>query len=404
MADSLMKCLVEAGYKATRIASTIRKDEKLFDILVQQKSILPNSRVDFKTLADVLIQQVVIHTVDKKFSGLGTRVFGEEDNEFKNKFGEKIIVQIQDTEEKTANLLSKVLDGNKYAAKNLARLTHEDLTDSVSNHISKEALSSLENVHISFDKTAFWVDPIDGTHHYVKDYKDDNMKNGVAEQGLKCVAVLIGSYSLQSGLPTLGVVFEPFSNKISESENLWNSVCYWSCSVPGAELNNVDDLFKKTLSERFSGGTSNKLVVMSSNDEELIHITSTCSNFSTLIAGACGYKASCVYKGLVDLYVSTSDSCYKWDTCAVQSILMSIGGGICQFASLLRQFVECGDVSNDDLLQMCHENSLKNAIPNANNLPTWANIGGIVAYSPSPQSMECLKDILLAYKEKRPNF
>ena len=66
MADSLMKCLVEAGYKATRIASTIRKDEKLFDILVQQKSILPNSRIDFKTLADVLIQQVVIHTVDKK--------------------------------------------------------------------------------------------------------------------------------------------------------------------------------------------------------------------------------------------------------------------------------------------------------------------------------------------------
>ena len=49
-------------------------------------------------------------------------------------------------------------------------------------------------------------------------------------------------------------------------------------------------------------------------------------------------QASCVYKGLVDLYVSTSDSCYKWDTCAVQSILMSIGGGICQFASLLRQF------------------------------------------------------------------
>ena len=46
------------------------------------------------------------------------------------------------------------------------------------------------------------------------------MKNGVAEQGLKCVAVLIGSYSLQSGLPTLGVVFEPFSNKISESEKL----------------------------------------------------------------------------------------------------------------------------------------------------------------------------------------
>ena len=66
MADSLMKCLIEAGYKATRIASTIRKDEKLFDILVQQKSILPNSRVDFKTLADVLIQQVVIHTVDEK--------------------------------------------------------------------------------------------------------------------------------------------------------------------------------------------------------------------------------------------------------------------------------------------------------------------------------------------------
>lgn len=46
------------------------------------------------------------------------------------------------------------------------------------------------------------------------------MKNGVAEQGLKCVAVLMGAYSLQSGLPVLGVVFEPFCSRISEDEKL----------------------------------------------------------------------------------------------------------------------------------------------------------------------------------------
>ena len=61
----------------------------------------------------------------------------------------------------------------------------------------------------------------------MKDYKDDNMKFGVAEQGLKCVAVLMGAYNLQSGLPILGVVFEPFCDKTADDEKL----VYFNCIV-----------------------------------------------------------------------------------------------------------------------------------------------------------------------------
>ena len=54
----------------------------------------------------------------------------------------------------------------------------------------------------------------DGTHNYVKDYKDDNMSHGVCEQGLQCVCVLMGAYDTITGLPLLGCVYEPFGEKV----------------------------------------------------------------------------------------------------------------------------------------------------------------------------------------------
>ena len=86
-----------------------------------------------------------------------------------------------------------------------------------------------------------------------------------------------------------------------------------------------------------------QLVVISSNDDDMMEL-SVEPAFTSLLAGGSGYKASCVYKGLVDLFVYTTDNCYKWDTCASQSILMSLGGGICSFDALYKDFGESAGV------------------------------------------------------------
>lgn len=414
MADELLSCLIEAGNKATKIATDIRKDDQLFAILVQEKGVLKNLRIDFKTLADVLIQQIVIHNVERKFPGLGKQVFGEEDNEFSNTLGEKFVVEVQKNEQCTAKLLTKILDGDERTAKHLAALTHEKNEKSVGNckgskmleFVTENDLALLKNIEIDLSRTAFWVDPIDGTHHYVKDMKDNIVKHGVYERGLECVTVLMGAYDIKTGLPILGVVYEPFSSKTYESAKsfTWNSRCFWSCSVPGTPLNNVNELYEQTLMKRRSSAGHQKLVILSSNDDDLIDAIQDETSFTSVVAGACGYKASCVFKGIVDLYVCSSDNCYKWDTCATQSVLMSIGGGICQFKSLLKEFVETkGEVDHAALKVMADKHTIRNTIPNTPSLPTWANIGGMVAYTSTKESMECLQSVLVAFRDRKSN-
>jgi inositol polyphosphate 1-phosphatase len=75
---------------------------------------------DFKTLADVLIQETVRHDVGAAFPQLASRIMGEESNMFTNQLGESITVEIQDTEEATKALLMKVLDNNDVAARLLS--------------------------------------------------------------------------------------------------------------------------------------------------------------------------------------------------------------------------------------------------------------------------------------------
>ena len=59
MADKLLMSLLRAGAKASKIARLCRAEKALFSILIQEKGKLQNENMDFKTLADVFIQQVV---------------------------------------------------------------------------------------------------------------------------------------------------------------------------------------------------------------------------------------------------------------------------------------------------------------------------------------------------------
>ena len=62
MCSRLLKALVVASEKAANIARLVRRNEHLFELLVEEKTgEAANARFvrDFKTLADVLVQEMV---------------------------------------------------------------------------------------------------------------------------------------------------------------------------------------------------------------------------------------------------------------------------------------------------------------------------------------------------------
>ena len=102
---------------------------------------------------------------------------GEETSEFTNTLGEKIKVQICDTQEDTSDLLCRVLDGRKVAADLLAKAVHApfpsrtDPGNSIGNismnpYMCKSIVEDLavvpgdEKKQFSADDLAIWIDPI----------------------------------------------------------------------------------------------------------------------------------------------------------------------------------------------------------------------------------------------------
>lgn len=67
----LLECLIVVSEKAANIARLCRKNHHLFNLLVEKKSSNEaNSRFveDFKTLADVLIQELVHYEIGNRVS------------------------------------------------------------------------------------------------------------------------------------------------------------------------------------------------------------------------------------------------------------------------------------------------------------------------------------------------
>lgn len=67
MSPNIVNCLVNVSEKAANIARLMRQHDYLFSLLVQEKSIDESNSDrfvhDYKTLADVLIQQTVRHDI-----------------------------------------------------------------------------------------------------------------------------------------------------------------------------------------------------------------------------------------------------------------------------------------------------------------------------------------------------
>lgn len=69
------------------------------------------------------------------------------------------------------------------------------------------------------------------------------------------------------------------------------------------------------------------------------------------VAGA-GYKLLCVITGLVDAYVLSQGTTYKWDLCGPHAILKALGGRVIEYESVMQEhFVDITYNDNDIQIQ-----------------------------------------------------
>ncbi|KAL7288220.1 hypothetical protein TKK_0017768 [Trichogramma kaykai] len=316
----LLRVLLKVSEKAANIARVCRQDKALFALLVQEKSAAeknPRFFQDFKTLADVLIQETIRHDIGIEFPELSGAVKGEENNVFSNTLGETITVEVCSSQDETAALLKKVLGNDQLAAELLSQEVHRDisLTD-----VSVDSKNLPTDLEVQISDLGIWIDPIDSTADYIHGGEVIDEKTGLHVSGLRCVTVLIGAYSQCSGLPIIGVVNQPFYN---HTDDKWKGICYWGFSNDDVSICSIRK------NEDFIGNS--EIVLISRFENPSIKSKLEEANFRTVDAAGAGYKIISVALGNAAAYVLSRGSTYRWDVCGPHSILKSQGGGILDF-------------------------------------------------------------------------
>ncbi|XP_066581792.1 inositol polyphosphate 1-phosphatase isoform X1 [Prorops nasuta] len=357
----LLTILLKASEKAANIARVCRQDSVLFKLLVQEKSDEeknPRFFQDFKTLADVLIQETIRHDIEIEFPELAKMVQGEENNIFSNTLGESVIVEIQSDSDKTTALLAKVMASEWETAKLLASEVHRNIDLSEVPFTVKIPA----DLDICIKDIGIWIDPIDSTADYINGGETIDIESGLHLNGLRCVTVLIGVYLKSTGDPILGVVNQPFYTNFN---GMWKGISYWGYNKNGIGECSIAN-----------GGDSNKVAVLSRCEDDYLKNKLLANNFTMVEASGAGYKILSVALGQADVYILSKGSTYRWDTCAPQSLLLSLGGGILDY----QKFITNPD--SDDL-------NVKYLTSSTN----FSNSGGLIAYR-NKEILEILKFIL----------
>ncbi|ODM87819.1 Inositol polyphosphate 1-phosphatase, partial [Orchesella cincta] len=263
--------------KAANIARLIRAETKLFSLLVQEKKgEQKNERFvqDFKTLADVLIQESLRHDI-------GT---------------------MRDTPELTAELLSQVLDGDMDAAKLLAEEVHRDikLDERETSLLPHDLIETYENIGI-------WIDPIDATNEYIKGseefdkicHEDLEEEDQVWSAGVHCVTVLNRGILYDTGQPLSGGPVGSF----------------WGLSLGSHSVSTAYPLPPPSKRRQFSQTTNChfKLVRRQGIERQV--------------------EDKVQHDNIRRGRLQAPDSVHLWDLCGPHCILNSLGGGIYSYKS-----------------------------------------------------------------------
>lgn len=359
MAD-LLRLLLRVAEKAANVARVCRQEAPLFQLLVQEKTGEDKNKKfvqDFKTLADVVIQEMIRHDVGAQFPEMVGFIHGEESNKFENGLGESVTVTVCSTEESTAQLLATVLDGDATAASLLARAIHQDPSTI---HANTDELS----VPLSPAQLAIWIDPIDATSQYIEGKEEALQEGQLSPSGLHCALVLIGVYLRGSGEPVMGVINQPFSARDLQCGR-WRGRHYWGVSHGDLNVCSVAP------PEAGPAGALGPSVVLSSSEKEAVkeNLRRLCGPERLMYASGAGYKILCVILGLADAYVLSEGSTFKWDSCAPHALLRALGGGVVD----LSRSLEPGRAAHVELAYHRPDSEGRGA-------ERWANRGGLVAY------------------------
>lgn len=357
MAD-LLKLLLRVAEKAANVARVCRQEAPLFQLLVQEKTGDDKNKKfvqDFKTLADVVIQEMIRHNVGAQFPEMVGFIHGEESNKFENGLGESVIITVCGTEAETAALLATVLDGDQTAASLLARAIHQDPE-------TIDASTDGLTIPLRPSELGIWIDPIDATSQYIEG-KEEVLQEGVlSPSGLHCALVLIGVYLRSTGEPVMGVINQPFNHKEPAGSG-WRGKHFWGVSCDGINV--------CSLSRPKDGGGQDLSAVLSSSEKPVVKaaLASLCGPDKLIYASGAGYKILCVIQGLADVYVLSEGSTFKWDSCAPHALLRALGGGMVDLAKALQS----GTAEQAELTYHQPFTECKGA-------DRWANHGGLVAY------------------------
>lgn len=309
--------LILASEKAALIARACRQEKDLFKLLIEEKTGEEKNQKfsqDFKTLADVLIQETVKHDIGQKYPGIKSQIYGEESNLFTNTLGETICVQVQSTQEATSHLLMRVLDGNRSAADLLARAVHSPVTSVATN--TEEEMVLVPDMELNIDQLGIWIDPIDSTASYIKGVEETKQQGQIYTHGLQVVTVLLGVYSKATGEPIIGVVNQPFHTKSPQQQ--WTGQIYWGLCYQGTRAS--------SLSLTPASPVSRGPVAILSFSEDGSVLNKLEKDYTCVKAQGAGHKLLMVAKGDADVYMTAKPSTYRWDSCGPDAILNSLGG------------------------------------------------------------------------------
>lgn len=265
-----------------------------------------------------MIQETIKHDVGKLFPALIESIKGEETNKFENTLGENVVVEIQEDPEDTKALLLKVLNGNESAA--IA------LTDEIHKDISTDEAQQLPEVNekIDAEKIGIWIDPIDGTAEYIKGNNVSTVIPNVEKSGLKCATVLIGAFNKETSKPIMGVINQPFFH--GSKDEGYRSKIFYGASINGENHHNIVDS---------SSDNSKKVAIISSAESRGPTLES--AGYKAVVSNGAGYKLLKVIENDASIYFLSKDTSFKWDTCAGQAILNSIGGDVIDLQASIRK-------------------------------------------------------------------
>lgn len=361
-ASELLSSLIDASEKAANIARVCRKNEELFKLLIQEKgSEEKNNRFvhDFKTLADVLIQETIRYDISKKFPVMLSNIKGEESNKFENILGECVTIVIAEDPSATTRMLMKVafnfllfflmhydnfqvLDGNEIAAEALTNEIHKDV-------LMNEDIPVIQ-AQVSLENIGIWIDPIDATSQYIEAAEESTPFANIEKSGLHCVTVLIGVFDKRTGCPIIGIINQPFYEII---EYEYKSKIFWGIAFNDNNHSNVE-----------SSSITDKIAIISSTEQNEVLVD---AGYKTVASAGAGYKILKVIEGHARIYFLGKGTTFKWDTCSGHAILKSLGGDIIDLKK---------SVSNQKPIYLTYKEEEDNC--NSNGLIAYRNIDDIM--------------------------